>query len=328
MKHRSTVLLFVTLVLSSSPAGAQVSDADRATARTLAQQGQDALEAKDWATAVERFGRADALVHAPTLMLGLARAEVGHGRWVAALEHYSRILREGVGTNAPPAWSKALQDAQKELAALEPRVPTVVIEVKGPASSPGAPLAARVTIDGVLVPTAALGVNRPVDPGLRTLRAEADGFAPVELKLTMAEGKVERVSLQLEIAQAKPVLDGQATPEAPSSAAGSPLRTAGFVGLGVGGAALIMGAVTGGLALSKHGDLASLCRNGHCTGQQSAIDSYNLMGGLSTGGFIAGGVLAGAGAVLVALAPRGRASGEARLVPLVGPGFAGARGRF
>jgi hypothetical protein len=305
----------LALLLAAAPAAAQVSDADRATARALAQQGQEALESKAWAVAVERFGRADALVHAPTLMLGLARAEVGMGRWVAALEHYSRILREGVAPGSPPAWGKALQEAQKELAAFEPRVPAVLIEVKGA----GAPTA-KVSVDGTRVPAAALGVNRPVDPGRRTVRAEAEGYAPVEVVVDLGEGRIERVTLQIDQRVAAP------PPLAPPPA--SPLKTIGFVGIGVGGAALVVGAIAGGMAMSKHGALASTCPNGHCTGQQSAIDSYNLVGGVSTAGFVAGGILVAAGVVLVLVAPKDPAPKEATVAPVIGAGFAGLQGRF
>jgi hypothetical protein len=100
-----------------------------------------------------------------------------------------------------------------------------------------------------------------------------------------------------------------------------------LVGIAVGGAGLIVGAITGGIALSKHGALAQTCPNGHCTGQQSAIDSYNLMGGLSTGGFVAGGILAATGVVLVIVAPKD-APKEAWIVPAIGPGYAGLRGTF
>jgi hypothetical protein len=319
LSRRCTPSLLVALLLLAAPAAAEVSDADRATARMLAQQGQEALDAGDWATAAERFARADALVHAPTLLLALARAEVGQGRWLEALEHLHRIAREGVAPGAPLPWTRALQDAQKELTALEPRLPAAVIQLRGA----GAPTA-RVTIDGVPVPAAALGINRPVDPGKRTLRAEAEGFVPVEVVVTFVEGTATPVPLVIDLPQPAP----HAAPPPPPPAGRRSLAPIGFAGIGVGGAALLLGAVTGALALSKHGALASTCPGGHCTGQQSAIDSYDLMGTLSTAGFVAGGILAATGVVLVALPRSDPPPGEARVTPLVGPGFVGMRGSF
>ena len=308
--------LFAALLLFATPAFAQVSDADRATARALAQQCQEALDVKGWATAAEPFGTADAPVHAPTLMPGLARAEVGQGRWGAAMEHLSQISREGVPAGSPTTWVEALQDAQKELAALESRVPTAVITVSGPG--------ARVTIDGTVVPAAALGMSRPVDPGKHTLHAEAEGFARVDVVLTFAERKVEKVNLQVD--QPKAAAPTGSPPPPPPKAGGSPPKTIGFAGIGVGGAALIMGAVAGGLALSKHGDLANRYNNGQRSGQQSGIDGYNLMGNLSAAGFVVGGIPAATGVVLVA--PKVAPAGETGVAGVVGPGFADLRGRF
>jgi hypothetical protein len=314
----STTALAAALVIIAPAARAEPSAADRATARTLAQQGQDALDAKDWSTAADRFARADALVHAPTLMLALARAEVGLGRWVAALEHLNRIEREGVPAGAPPSWSKALQEAKQDLSALEPRVPAAVITVRGR----GAPRA-NVTVDGAAVPAAALGVARPVDPGKHTIRAEAEGFDPAEVTLTFTEKKVEQVVLQVDQQQA--VVPAAAT----ESPVVSPLRPIGFAGVGVGGAGLLMGAITGGLALAKHADLASKCPGGHCTNMQGAIDAYNLVGVLSTAGFVAGGALAATGVVLLVVDSTGKGRPkEARIEGVVGPGYAGVRGRF
>src|SRR4051812_40044060 len=58
---------------TAAPNVTEPSAADRATARTLAQQGFEALRDKDYATAVDRYTRALAIVHAPTLLRDLAR---------------------------------------------------------------------------------------------------------------------------------------------------------------------------------------------------------------------------------------------------------------
>src|SRR6201999_2886024 len=115
--------------------------------------GYDALEKKDWAAAADRFTRADALCHAPTVTLGLARAQVGLGKLVNAQEIYSRVVHEPIPANASAAFSRAVDDARRELDALGPRVPSVLINVKG-VDAP------KVTLDGVDVPNAALGVKR------------------------------------------------------------------------------------------------------------------------------------------------------------------------
>ena len=329
------LVLLLLPAVASAQSPAPVSEADRATARQLAADGKAALERKDYAAAADRFARADSIVHAPTLLMGLARAQTGLGKWVAATGLYRRILREGVAPGSPPAFFDALADAQKELDALSPRLPNVIINVKGPAKS--------VTVDGTAVPIAALGVKRPVDPGSHLIRVEGDGQVPVEVSVTLAEGKVETVTLELEpaphAAPVTPVVEAHPRPPVappppppqPPSSSASLRRTLGFVGIGVGGAGLVMGAVTGGLALSKHSELSQNCRNSVCLpGEYGTLDSYNLVSTLSTVGFVAGGVLAATGIVLVATAPKAApaTTGKVWLSPVVGAGYAGVEGAF
>jgi hypothetical protein len=301
--------VIVAAALASSPASAQVSEADRALARTLAQQGQDAIDAADFATAIDRFTRADAIVHAPTLLLGLARAQAGLGKLTAAHATYRRIVQEGVPSDAKPVFVKAVGDARKELAALEARLPSVIVQIEGAS-------AVRVSIDGAPIPDFEPGKRRPLDPGPHTLRAEADGMVPAEAKVIAVEGKSESLKLTL-VARA-----------VGGDAARSTLKIAGIASLGAGGVGLLIGAVAGGVAVGKHADLAPVCPSGLCTGRQREVDSYHLVTGLSTAGFVAGGALAAAGAVLLILAPKAKPSTQARIAPLVGPGFAGAEGRF
>src|SRR5580704_8698956 len=105
----------LSLGLSIAPQARAQSDADRATARSLGQDGQQALDNKDYATAEDRFRRADKMVHAPTLMLGLARALAAEGKYVEAQEAYNRIVRDGLAPNAPDVFKRALDDAKKEV---------------------------------------------------------------------------------------------------------------------------------------------------------------------------------------------------------------------
>ena len=98
----------LALVLGASVARAEPSASDRATARVLADEAGEALDQKNYEVAADKFGRAEALVHAPSLLLGLARAQVGLRKFVEASENYQRIMREGVAPGAPPAFVKAL----------------------------------------------------------------------------------------------------------------------------------------------------------------------------------------------------------------------------
>ena len=326
MKFFFRLTPFVLAALAApSMAYAQVGDADRAAARALAFEANDALEGKDYAAAAERFARADALVHAPTLLLGLARADVGLGKLVAAHEAYARIVREGVPPKASPTLARAVDDAKRELAALEPRMPYVLIEAKG-ATDP------HVELDGVSVPSVALGLKRMVDPGPRIVSATAEGFNRVEVKIEAVEGEIKTASLMLVPAPRAVVAPVVSPKPAPPSLAPatSPRRTIGFVTIGVGGAALIAGAVTGALALGRESELSSACPNTQCLpGQQTAIDGYNTLCVVAMSTLIGGGVLAAAGTILVLTGrPVPRHEASASILLAIGPGYLGVTGSF
>lgn len=330
--RHSLSAMILALSLAPATAWAEPTDADRVTARALAVEGQEAFDRRDFTTAVDRFSRADSLIHAPTLMLALARSQAGLGKLVTAQEICNRIVREGVAPKSPPSWGKALDDAKREADALAARIPTLTISVKGAPD-------ARVTLDGAPVPTAALGAKRPVDPGQHEVRAEAKGFAVVETKLTIGEGKSQPVVLELKSASAAaaeaPKVAADLTPPheaAPDTVAPprSTRKTIGVVALGVGAAGLVLGAVTGGLAIGKHGTLGAVCSaDGHCpANQQGTVDAYHLMGTLSTVGFVVGGAGAAAGVILLLTAPRAQPVNAAKLTPVIGLGYLGAEGKF
>ena len=326
-----SVALVLAGLLSSGLASAQISEADRMTARGLGQEGHAALDQRNFAAAVDFFTRADMLVHAPTFLLGIAQAQVGLGLLGSAHDTYGRILREGLSPNPPAAFVKALETARRELEALKPRLPYVIILVTG--ARP-----AKLTLDGEEVSLAAVGAKYAVNPGKHVLRAVVEGFLPVEATVTSVERKTEKVTLATDAALPVP------PPEAPRAAApvveeapGSLRRTLGFAGLGAGGAGLVVGAVLGGLVISKHGTLAKSCPGGHCPPAEEGtlgpqIASYHALSAGATAGFVIGGVLAAAGAVVLITAPRptttaGRAPWMT-VSPVLGPAYAGAQGRF
>jgi hypothetical protein len=341
---RSSVVA-ATLALAMPGAARAQSAADRATARQLGQDGQAALDAKDYVTAEDRFRRADALFHAPTLLLGWARAEAALGKLVNASEAYNRIVREGVAPGASEAFLKAVEAAKAEAGAVEARIASVTVVVSGPDNP-------RVTLDDQPLPTAALGVKRPVDPGAHVVKASADGWDPAETKFTVTDAATTSAMLTLK----RSVVAGAATianaptssvasapvtgPSAPAEPAPEPdhgppsshaggLATVGWVGVVAGGVGLATGAIAGILAIGKHSTLANECSNPSNCNAQSDISSYHTLGTLSTVGFIAGGVLAGAGLVLVFTSPSSPpSSGAATVRPYVGLGSIGAVGAF
>jgi tetratricopeptide (TPR) repeat protein len=326
------VLLVAASALSAPPwALAQESktDADRATARALAHEGYEAQKEGRYALAADRFERAEALVDAPTLLLGLARAQAALGKIVEANESYRRILREPLAPGAPHAFARAVEDAKREVAGVDGRLAWVTLDVKGPATP-------RVLLDEVAVSTAALGVPLACNPGTHGVKASAEGALSVEKSFTIGEGGKETVSLALQPQPEAPVAaaalatpatavppaaapDGVRAEQAPDATSRlydegppAPTRhpssfqtTAGFTTLGVGVAGLAVGGVSGVLVLSRRASLSDACPDGRCSPQYAGqVDTYRTLANVSTAATIVGATGIAAGTILLLTAPR------------------------
>jgi hypothetical protein len=332
-----------------TPAFAQ-SDADRATARQLGLEGQQALDAKEFKTAEDRFRRAEKLVHAPTLLLGLARGLAGEGRYVEAQEAYNRILREGVAPGAPDAFKRALDDARTEVGAVSPKIGGVTITVK--AAGGGEIAEPKVTLDDHPLNSASLGVRRAVDPGQHVLKVAAEGYRPAEASFSVPEGgSVDQpVTLEKDPSYVPP------QPPAPGGA-GGPAQTPGVTGpagpehaattstkmpayapwiaFGIGGVGLAVGSIAGLVAMGKHSDLSKSCQNAVCdSSHQGDVNSYHSVASVATIGFVVAGLGAAGGVVLLLMQSGGDAHAAAAeppgryVAPVLGLGTIGARGRF
>lgn len=324
------IALSVSTASSAAFASAPTPE-DRSTARELALEGHNALKAGDYALAVDRFTRADRLVHAPTLLVDLARSYVGLGRLVQAHEAFQQVLREGVAADAPASWHKALQVAGDEDNALKPRLAWVTIRVAGAST-------ARVKLDDEDLPPASLGVRRAVDPGHRSVVVEAEGFLTERSTIDVGEGEARELGLSL-----KRDPDYRPPPkprprERPVLVVQAPIqrqRVSAYVAFGVGGAGLILGSVTGILTLKAGGDLAATCPNANRVCERgtpnyaSNISAYHTFGTLSAVGFGVG--LAGVGVgtyFLLSRPAKARSSVQGTISAQLSPGYIGVRGSF
>jgi hypothetical protein len=343
--------LALLTVLAFAPAAHAQSDADRATARQLGQEGFQALDAKDFKTADDRLRRADKLVHAPTLLLGLARALAGERKFVEAQETYQRIIREGVAPGAPEAFRQAIESAKTEVTSVAPFIGRVTITVTAPVA--GDLPNEKVTVDDIPVNSASLGIARTIDPGEHVLVVTADGYKRIESRFTVPDGGSVDAPVTLEkdpnyVPPAVPTgttgptgtTTGVIAPppppggEQPPPPAGSPSLVP-WVVMGIGGVGLLTGAITGALALGDHSTLSGPCKGGSCPSSESGeLSSYHTVGGVSTVAFIIGGVGVAAGVVLLLVQPKG--SGGAppppatglQVTPVIGLGSLGATGTF
>ncbi len=340
-QRRLLAVLVAWLVFGASrELRAEPSESDRQQARALAAEGYDALQHKDYAVAEERFRKADKLVHAPTLVVDWARALTGLGRLVEAYERYELVLREGVSDSAPASWQRALQEAERELQALKPRLAWLTVNVEGPEHP-------TVFLDGRRVPSAAVGVPRAVNPGRRTVSAWARGYSSKQQVFMVREGQHLLLSLKLEPIPVgapeepepviKEVVDELPPPQYVQGGSGA-RRTLGYVAITIGGVGLVVGGVSGVLALREGSSLSSRCPGGTCTPLnrhqkselESDLDRYKLFQTASTIGIAVGaaGVLTGGYLLLFGNEPRRVGQRAPRLIPIVGLGSVAVSGSF
>jgi hypothetical protein len=196
-----------------------------------------------------------------------------------------------------------------------------------------------VELDGVKLPSAALGLPRRVDPGNHRVVGKAPGFAAPPLEFTIAERGERAVTLAF-APDARPVLAPKPGPVLTSSAA--PRRTDGppvpsrfasplfLTGVSLAGAGVVAGAVTGTLSLAAADKVKAECHGLVCPNEsmRSTADRSLLFAHVSTGSFALAGVGAVLAVVAVAVPAPAPNSQSSRLEPLVGPGTIGIRGVF
>jgi len=329
-------LMAVTLAITT-PAMAQ-DDANRAAARRLGKEALGLYEQGDYEAALDRFRRAHELVGLTTTGLYTARTLEKLGRLVEASELYLEASRMTLPEDAPEQHVTAKADAGKAYEALQPRIPQLTIELTGVPEG----TTAEVTVDDAPLPPALLGVPRPTDPGDHVVAASI-GETKRSQRVSLAEGARQRVSLDLAgVATARSPVPASPAPGGPRPPEGGPpevpgdqdtssssvMATLGWVAIGVGGAGLVVGAVTGGLAIAKKNDLDDNCPGGACQPEfHDDVDSFQTMRLASSIGLIAGGVLAAGGLVLVLTAPTESDAGAAVSLHVLPAGL-GLSGRF
>lgn len=290
---------------ATSPGPAAPQDADEATrnaARKIAEEGLSLFQGGQYAEALDRFERAGALVRAPTMGLMAGRSLVKLGRLVEASERFLAVTRMTLAKDASDAFRKAQVDAGKEREALSPRIPSVVLTLDGADG-------ATVTLDGNPVDAGRIGAGVPVDPGPHVVVVTRDKTSKTE-RFQVKEGEEKRLALSVDVAP--PAMSG--------------LRVAGIVGVALGGASLVVGAVAGGLSLSANSELAGVCKPGCPESERAKIDSFETTKAITTPSLVVGAVLAGAGVLAIGLSPSSPSSSrQVGVQPWIGAGSAGVK---
>lgn len=293
------VLLFLSGTLCSNVLAEQDDAATRSAGRKLAQDGVALLQQGKPDLASAKLEKAYELLQVPSVALWSGRALAARGRLVEASERFVEASRLRGFKGDQQVQQQAQQDAAHELETLTPRVPTLVILLALDATE-----RPTVTLDGKTVPTALLGEEQPVNPGVHLVKIVL-GSRQTTRSITLAEGEKKRESVSWEDVPVPSSVDAPPATTTVTKRDQDPTRgrrTLGYVALATGGVSLLVGGVTGGLALSKHHSLTDggQCAGDRCLpGARSDVQSLDTLRTVSTVGFMAGGVLAAAGFVLV-----------------------------
>jgi hypothetical protein len=158
----------------------------------MATQGIQYFQQGKNAEALDLLQRAEQLYDAPVHLIYIARTQAALGKLVDASETYRRLIRTELAAGAPQAFKDAVSDAHKELQQLEPKIPSLRIEVV-PTDAKGLQL----KVDGEVVSSVVIGINRPTNPGKHGIEAAATDFDTSSTIVDLAVGAKQTVTLQL-----------------------------------------------------------------------------------------------------------------------------------
>ena len=273
-------------------AAADPNAADIETARGLYVEGLELRDGGKLEMSLARFKAAHALAATPITSLELGRAHALLAELVEARDVLLSVERMPVQTAESAKAANARVEARAMAEQLRERIPALRIVF-----SPEPLAAPHVTIDGVAIPAEALASPHKVNPGRHTIIAEANG-ARATSGILMGERELRMVTLALGAATAATrATTSSAPPEATREP--GPVRPGPtgwfYVGVGTAGVGVIVGTITGALALSKASALESECTGSACP--RSAADDLSASRSLGVVSTIAFGI-AGAGAAL------------------------------
>jgi hypothetical protein len=333
-------------------AHAEPSELDKANARKLFNEGLDLRKAGDHKGALEKLEAADAIFATPKGRLELARERQMNDKLVEAYATYLSVANVPVLPKDESKYAAHRAEAAKLATELEAKIPTLKVTVEGvPAGK-----VATVTVDGSLVPNAALAEPRMVNPGKHVISARVESGPIATDDVLLKEGDKRAVVLTVKVAPELAPANTASEPIAPGTAptsfesksppppppqdlpppkdAGDTQRAIALVTGGVGVVGLAVGTFFGLSARSKASEADKFCPTSTtCSTVEGTTLRHDAIGkaNVATVVFIGSTVLLGAGVVLWVTAPSspskpGESKRETAL--LLGPGSIGLRTRF
>lgn len=245
-------MIVVLATATFSARAIAASDADVTLAEALFQQGKALMNAGRYAEACPKLAESQRLDPAGGTLLALGLCHEGEGKFATAWAE----LNEALAVATRDKNDVRIDTAKTHIAAIEPKLPHVVVKVPAADALDGFAL----TIDGTPLPKAAWGGPIPIDPGAHEIRATAPKKATWTTTFEAAVGAQRDV----EVAPLADAPTSDATPV--SGTAGSSKRTIGWIVGGVSLVALGVGGYFGVRAISKRHESNDQCpADNQCT---------------------------------------------------------------
>ncbi|MGH7281530.1 MAG: hypothetical protein ACRELY_08415 [Polyangiaceae bacterium] len=313
MRLRAAAISSMLVLLAAPAVHAQTAE-DQAAARVLFEDGMKLETAGNYNEACPKFEASLKRYSGIGTRGKLAECYEKIGKTASAWALWSEVAAFSHKNMEPDREAYANEHAKN----LEPLLSHLVVNV-APANQTAGLIVKR---NGEVVDAATFGVAVPVDPGKVTIEASAPDHTSWTQDVDVAEKgsvTIEVPALVLAPVQPKPILD-----QPPQETKSSWQKPVGMIGVGVGAAVVVTGAVFGLVASSKWSNaFTEGCThdNNVCTTQQGYDDSHsaNTFATLSNVFIISGVVVAGAGAVLWITAPKDHALERAQATLGVSP---------
>ena len=311
MRARILASLGVVFALASATEASAGNNA--AAAQALFEEARVLMASGSYAAACTKLEGSLALDSGPGTEYNLALCYEKSGRSASAWATYLSAAASYKSTHRTD-WETRARDRAAALAGTLSKLTIVV-----PA---GAPADLRITRDGTPVLASELGAPIPLDPGRHVVEAITALRPKFSASFDLPTGTNKTITVALADAADEAVDGGTTT---------SDRRPLAFALGGAGVVGLAVGAVSGIVAITKNASSQKDCPNdGPCKSPGAILESESASdwAAVSTVGFIAGGVLLAAGALVFLTAPKRTAHAPVAPGLWIGMGGAGVAGAW
>lgn len=249
----------------------------------------------EYQQALDGFERVMELSDSPNAVFYAGKALRELGRLDEAYARFEQARNDAAAKAGEQARYAQTRDAADDaLRALEPRISKLVITV------PASVTDAEVSVDGKVLASSVIGESLPMMPGEHTIEAKAPGYEPITATVQLKAGKTKTMPLFASATTIEPQPPGGGPPDGDEP--DDTLLWVGVVVAGAGVAGVAVGAVFGGISLTKKSERDDNCVDLACNAAGiAAAEDGATFGNVSTVGFVVGGVALAVGVTMVVL---------------------------